>query len=95
MNKVNVPKAMAAAVTERRKRRTGTVVQSLRAVAGSSELAILAPPAPNPKAVAANASFNLEPQIDHRTAMLNCLSLFLALRRYKLQSVYRFNQRHE
>lgn len=54
-------------MTESRTRRTGTAVQSLRAVAGSSELASAAPP---PKAVAATASLPPKRQID-RAAILS------------------------
>lgn len=55
-------------MTERRKRRIGTVVQSLKAEAGSSELAILAAATPPHKAVAAIATFSL----DGQTTMFVC-----------------------
>lgn len=69
LNRIKLPKAIVAAVTDNRKRRTGTVVQSLREVAGSSELAIVAAPAPALKAKAVNASFDLAPKIDRATTM--------------------------
>lgn len=52
-----VPKAMLAAVIASRKSRWGTVVQSLRAVSGSSEVAMVAAAAPPPMAEATRASF--------------------------------------
>ncbi|KAJ0493299.1 hypothetical protein HanIR_Chr12g0584601 [Helianthus annuus] len=48
----------------------GTVVQSLRAVAGSLDLAMVAAPAPAPKARAPNATFDLAPQMDRPTTIL-------------------------
>lgn len=60
---------MEAAVKESRKRRRGTVVQSLKAVAGSSELATVAAAPPVQRAVAATASLARVRQRD-RVAML-------------------------
>ena len=64
-----IPKAIEAAVRETRKRRRGTVVQSLSDVAGSSEVAMVAAPAPAVKAVIANAIFDLAPIIDRLTTI--------------------------
>lgn len=47
---------MVATVNERRTRRSGTVVHSLRAIEGSSEVAMEAAAAPPPMAVAAIAT---------------------------------------
>lgn len=58
---------MEAAVTESRTRRRGTVVQTLRAVAGSSEVAIVAAAPPVQRAVAATASLGRERQRDRTT----------------------------
>uniref|UniRef100_A0A7C9CN85 Uncharacterized protein n=1 Tax=Opuntia streptacantha TaxID=393608 RepID=A0A7C9CN85_OPUST len=48
---------MLAAVTESRKRRTGTLVHSLRVACGSSEVKMAAPAAPPPRRVDAAISF--------------------------------------
>lgn len=53
----NVPTATVATVNERRTRRSGTVVQSLRAIEGSSEVAMETAAAPPPMAVVAIATF--------------------------------------
>lgn len=60
---------MVAAVMESRMRRVGTVVQTFRALCGSSELAIAAAAAPPPKAVATTASFALA-RHNNRVAIL-------------------------
>ena len=54
---LTLPKMIEAAVTESRARRTGTVVMSLSAVAGSSDVAIVAPAPPKHTAEETNASF--------------------------------------
>lgn len=54
---LEIPKAIEAAVIVSRARRTGTAVQSFRAVAGSSEVAMVAAAPPVKIAVAAKASF--------------------------------------
>lgn len=51
-----VPKTMLAAVTASSKRRRGMVVESLSAVAGSSEVAMSAAALPPPMAVASRDS---------------------------------------
>lgn len=58
-----VPNTMEAAVAVLRRRRTGTAVESLRAEAGSSEVAMATAPAPAPPAaVAAKSSLVLARQ---------------------------------
>ena len=57
MTILTLPKTMEAAVMESRTRRRGMAVKSFSAVAGSSDVAIVAPAPPPHKAVETNASF--------------------------------------